>query len=92
VWNTDVWNTEGSRHMQQIREKEFKHDGKAYVVKAFADEEGIKVRAFLDERPANRFTYSITWETNMDLKMVMGLSGIDVLMQQAEEDVRQGLQ
>jgi len=52
----------------------------------------VKVQAFLNDRPANRFTYSITWETNMDLKMVMGLSGIDVLMQQAESDVRQGLQ
>lgn len=78
--------------MQQIREKEFEHDGKTYVAKAFANEKGVKVQAFLNERPANRFTYSITWETDMDLKMVMGLSGIDVLMQQAESDVRQGIE
>jgi len=77
--------------MQMIREKEFRHNGKTYVAKAFANEKGAKVQVFLNERPANGFTYSITWETNMDLEMVMGLSGIDVLMQQAESDVRQGL-
>ncbi len=74
-----------------IKEKKFRHKGKGYVVKAEIDDIGIHVRAYIGDHRANRFTYSITCDTDSDLKLLLGLSGIDHLMEACAKDIKAGI-
>jgi hypothetical protein len=74
-----------------IRVHTFNHEGKTYAVRAWLEEREVRVRVFLDDRPATRFTYSIAWDNDVDAGAVQGLPGIDALIRQAKADVQAGL-
>ena len=71
-----------------IQEKEFNHKGQNYIVKVFASDAGIRVRAFIDSKPANRFTYSMGWDTQHDFETIIGFPGINMLIEGAIADVK----
>lgn len=74
-----------------IKERRFVSKDREYVIKAFASETELSVRVFLNNRPANRFTYSVSWETSMDVSTILEMSAVETLLELTEKDVREGI-
>lgn len=69
--------------------RKFTANGKTYEIQLSSDEGGIKVRAFTGGKPANGYSYHVTFETAHDLKVVAGLDAVKELIRIAEDDVVQ---
>ena len=71
--------------------EKFTHNGKEYEVRVICDGESVYVKAFEDNRPANRFRYSATIEVIQDMAAVMGTDAVKHLIEIAKQDIVNGL-
>jgi hypothetical protein len=70
----------------------FQHDGKEYEIRVASDGHTIHVRAFLNGKPANGYTYSVEVLTQVDAKMSDALvNPIEELIKTATSDVKNGI-
>jgi hypothetical protein len=74
-----------------IEERRFMSKDREYVINALASETELSVRVFLNNRPGSRFTYSVFWETSMDVSTILEMSAVETLLELAEKDVREGI-
>lgn len=72
-----------------IKEVKFDHNRQEYCIRVETDSDSVRIRSYLGSRPVNRFTYSVTWETAMNSKDILGLSAIETLIELAMNDVTQ---
>jgi hypothetical protein len=68
----------------------FTHDSQSYEVRVVSDGSTIYVKAFKDGQPANGYSYQISVPVAFDMKSLLGVSGIDDLVETAKHDVTQG--
>jgi hypothetical protein len=71
--------------------EKFDHDGKTYEIRIICDGESVYVKAFVDNRPANRFRYSATIAVVQDMNQVTGTDAVKHLIEIAIQDVKNGL-
>jgi hypothetical protein len=69
----------------------FTHDGKNYEVRVNFDGKVWQAKAFFDGKPANGFSYSISFDVEFDLQKTHDMSGIKHLIDAAQSDVKSGL-
>jgi hypothetical protein len=67
----------------------FEHEGREYEVRAIEADDGWKVRTFLDGKPVSP-TYSITFETAVDIVHSGWGDAIDNLIEAAKSDITSG--
>lgn len=67
----------------------FSFEGKDYEIRIASDGATIRIRAFLNGKPANGYVYEINTITLFDLKRQIEFDGIKDLIQSAKEDVEQ---
>jgi len=67
----------------------FSFEGKDYEIRIVSDGATIRIRAFLNGKPANGYAYEINTITLFDLKRQIGFDGVKDLIQSAKEDVEQ---
>lgn len=73
--------------MNIIKRVPFEFDGKQYEILVLKYENGYKVRAFINNKPANPWVYSVDYETNMDFQYTIGVSAYEHLIESAKSDV-----
>lgn len=67
----------------------FAHDGVDYELRVLSTPDGLMVRAFRDNQHANRFTYRVTSEDQMDAIQFSAIGDPLVhLLEAAREDIR----
>jgi len=66
----------------------FVFEEQEYEIRIYQDGMIFKVRAFLNEEPANGYTYEADFSTRIGLKRHFGLSAIDNLIEDAKADIR----
>jgi hypothetical protein len=64
------------------------HGRDDYEVRVVFDGLTFRLRAFLDNRPVNRFEYSVSLETATDVANLQGLDAVNELVRTAEDHVR----
>ena len=69
-----------------IRSHSFTLKGQEYTVRAVLTGDGVEVRAFQGEKPANRFRYTVSWEKASQFAHYHG-DAVRLLMQLAEDDL-----
>ena len=70
----------------------FEHNGKKYEVRTASDGCTIRVRAFLDGKPANGYTYEVQIATHIDALMSGSIvSPANDLVEMAIGDVKRGI-
>lgn len=78
--------------LQLPHEEKFEHDGKTYTIRVWAQGDQVFVRAFVEDRPANRCVYHISCQTDNDVIAAQHLhSGIENLVESAKADIQRGL-
>lgn len=65
----------------------FEFNGKQYEILVIKYENGYKVRAFINNKPANPWVYSVDYETNMDFEYTIGEPAYEHLIELAKSDV-----
>lgn len=65
----------------------FTHDDLDYEIRISFDGESYHIRAFLNNKPANGYTYSIRETTNYDIFKKFGFTGINDLVKTAKSDI-----
>lgn len=69
--------------------RSFNHDGKEYEIRIASDGHTIHIRAFLNGKPANGYTYSVEVSTQVDSQMTGALSNpIEELIKTAIANVK----
>jgi hypothetical protein len=72
--------------------RSFDHDGKTYEIRIASDGHTIRIRAFLNGKPANGYTYSVEVLTQVDAQMSGALiDPIEELIKTAISDVKNGI-
>jgi hypothetical protein len=70
----------------------FQHDGKTYEIRIASDGATVRVRAFLNGRPANGFEYSVDIALLVDaVTQKYPPDLVETLVETAEGDVKSGL-
>ena len=69
----------------------FEHNGKQYEVRPASDGKTIYIRAFLDGKPANGYTYSVELLTVINAHTdALSIDPVRVLIDAAVNDVKNG--
>ncbi|OGP15962.1 MAG: hypothetical protein A2V21_313080 [Deltaproteobacteria bacterium GWC2_55_46] len=69
--------------------KQFQFDGKNYQIKVSkGDIDEYIIRAFIEDKPANGYSYHVDFTTRYDLEQQIGYDAVSHLIDQAESDVR----
>jgi hypothetical protein len=77
--------------MQLYDKHQFEHNGRSYEVRIVTDGQTFWVRAFLNGRPANGYTYSVDAQTQIEaLSRKYSEDLIASLIVTAEDDVKTG--
>lgn len=71
------------------RIEKFEYEGRAYEIRATATDNGYTVRTFLDGNPVSP-TYSITFETAVDLVNSGWGDAVDNMIENAKSDIEDG--
>jgi len=66
------------------------HD-REYEIRVIFDAQTFKLRAFINDQPANGLEYSVTVETAVELKDIADIDAVNELVLLAEEHVRRKL-
>lgn len=70
----------------------FEHNGKKYEIRSVSDGHKVRLRAFLDGKPANGYTYAVEILTQVDAKMSGSIADpIAELIETAINDVKSGI-
>jgi hypothetical protein len=70
----------------------FQHNGKSYEIRIASDGATVRVRSFLDGRPANGFEYSVDIAALVDAATQKSPSDlVETLVETAESEVKSGL-
>lgn len=70
----------------------FQHNGNQYEVRIASDGHTIHVRAFLNNKPANGYKYSVEVLTQIDAKMSgAAINPVEELIKSAISDVEKGV-
>ncbi|EKE83333.1 hypothetical protein [Idiomarina xiamenensis] len=69
----------------------FVHQGREYEIRIMADENRIKVKAFLDGKPANGYSYMVEDLTQRDAAIEGGIDPLKALVDTAQRDVENGV-
>ena len=72
-----------------IQNRPFTHNDVEYSTRAIATENGIEVRVYRGDRPANMCRYSFSWEEGFDFSHYHG-DAVEKLMEIAEDHLRRG--
>lgn len=67
--------------------EKFEYEGKIYEIKLIETQDGFTVRAYCQDKKANRFSYSIDKETNEDFTRIHGRGALKELIQHAKSDI-----
>ena len=71
--------------------EKFTNEGVEHEVRVICDGESVYVKVFHNNRPSNRFRYSVTVEVNQDMATVVGTDAVKHLIEIAKQDVISGL-
>ena len=71
--------------------EKFTHDEKDYEIRIISDGELVYVKAFCDNKPANRFRYSVTMDEIHDMATAIKQDAVKHLIEIARQDVIKGL-
>jgi hypothetical protein len=74
--------------MNIIKTEKFSFHGNEYEVRVSAIDGGFEVRAFLGDKPANGYVYSVSDITNFDFRQSKGMAAYDHLVEIAKSDVQ----
>jgi hypothetical protein len=78
--------------MQIVQAIPFDHDGRTYQVVVSLEDSGYRVRAFLGDRPANGFSYSVQTQVQHDaIASRSFVRPLESLVDLAMADVRDGV-
>lgn len=78
--------------MSTYQTRSFQHAGNTYETRIASDGHTIRVRVFINNRPANGYTYSVETLTQVDAAMQGGSNDpIEELIKAAEHDVKTGV-
>lgn len=70
----------------------FRHDGKEYEIRIQSDGNKINVRAYLNDKPANGYTYSVEVVDQVDAKKSgVLIDPVECLIETASSDVKNGI-
>ena len=71
-----------------MESKEFEFEGKTYEIRITSENGTTQVKAFLDDKPANGYEYSVNIEVAFSFKNEYGYHPVLELIKTAESDVR----
>ena len=75
-----------------FEKRTFQHDGKDYEIRISSDGCTIRIRTFLNGKPANGYIYSVDLLTQVDAKITGALCNpAEELIKTAESDVKNGI-
>ena len=81
--------------MKLIKSIPFEFDKKEYETKIFLQSNDSEfeyiVKIFLDNRPVNGFSYSVTETTKYDFELSSGDSALKYLIERAQNDVKENI-
>jgi len=78
--------------MSTYQIRSFQHAGNTYEVRIAPDGHTFRVRAFLNDKPANGYTYSVEVLTQIDAAMSGSIvDPLEELIKAAEHDVKSGV-
>jgi len=75
--------------MKVIKTEKFEFEGEEYEVRIYGAAWNFTVRAYLNGKPANGYTYSVVLPTAIDLKNAHNLDAIQFLVDNAKRDIEQ---
>lgn len=73
--------------MDIMKRVPFEFEGKQYEILVTKHEDGYKVRAYIGNKPANPWVYSVDYETSMDFQYTIGEPAYEHLIKSAKSDV-----
>ena len=74
--------------MQLLKAVPFSFEGRNYEVRVFAATGRYEVRAFLDGKPANGYSYFVDEVTNLDVATTRGYPAYEHLIELAKSDIQ----
>jgi hypothetical protein len=74
-----------------VDRRKFNHGGKSYETVVVADRSGFHVRVLHNNKPANGYEYSVTFEVNEEYEWDRGTTAFGHLMDVAEADLKSGM-
>ena len=75
--------------MNLIKTDTFEFEGKEYEIRIHGSAWDFTVRAYLNGKPANGYSYSISLPTEIDLKSAHNLDAVQILVGYAKRDIKQ---
>jgi len=75
---------------KQMKITPLNHRNQDYEIRSMFDGHTLHVRAFKDNKPANGFTYSVSFEVAFDLKTTQGEDAAEILIEDAKRDIIEG--
>ena len=77
--------------MDPYQVRNFQHNGRDHEIRIASDGHTIHVRAFIDGKPANGYSYAVEMQTQIDAAVIgADINPLELLAQTAEDDVRNG--
>jgi hypothetical protein len=70
----------------------FNHNDKTYEIRVICDGDTVYVKAFLNNKPANRYRYSATLKNATDIKKILGIDAVNYLIEKAKQDIIDGIE
>ncbi len=65
----------------------FEFEGKSYEIRIYSKGWKFNIRAYLDDRPANGYSYTVDLPTSFDIKNIMNIDAIQELVKLAKKDI-----
>jgi len=69
----------------------FEAHGKKYEIRIVFDGLTFRLRVFCDGKPSNRYEYSVTLETAMEMETYTGVKAVEELIKTATDHVQRGV-
>ena len=73
--------------MNLVKTEPFEFDKKQYEIRIFSDGWEFAIQAYINDKPANGYTYSVKLPTAFDLKKAWGLDAVQELVKTAKSDI-----
>ncbi len=67
----------------------FKFEDKEYQIKVFSNAWDFEVKAFLNDKPVNGYSYCVSLPTAIDLRKAWELDAIQILIENAKRDIKE---
>jgi len=73
--------------MEIIKKIPFEFENNDYQIRIYSNAWDFEVKAFLNDKPANGYSYRVSLPTAIDLRMALELDAIQMLVEDAKRDV-----